>query len=816
MKRIGYSDIIKGGLSFDAERFSKPDNCFYPVFSWIWNDVLDKETVRRQIDEMYEGGIRCFYIIPEPKDFRPYTMVTNLEPDYLTDEFMEYVRFCADYAESKGMYMWLYDEGGWPSGHATGKVVVAQPDAVRKRLLKHTVNVKKGEVFFERPEVKASFIGNIRIKSGHVFEEDCTVTEFCVEVESGGLLNGAYADISESLSTKTFIELTHEKYKKYIGDHFGKTVPFMFTDEPSLALPTFSYGFEALFKEKYGYDILDHLPVLFDTSMDSDEDCKVRIDYHALCGELFDKNFLEIQREWCEKNGLFFTGHLDNDHRLDYAVNQGYSSYINSLSGLHVPGIDVIWRQIDYGKGVSEETSFFPRIAVSAASSNGSNLTVSESFGVYGSGYTYDEMRYVLNYQFLRGINIINFMSISYGREKYLAFAERPSFGKEKPGYENLQLLNDYTARMTYLSSVGLSGVEALLYLPTRDFFAGGEARKSALKSFNDMGKSLEDEGIDFHICDDAFVRKAEISGDGIKLGNNTYKYIYIPRSQYIPRDVAEKLKRLQQKAPSVCYSSEGFASIRATKRVLENGDMLYLFVNEGNAVSETVVSFEEVFEKTYELDAVNGKVYFVENSLSIKLELQPGESKCYFRTNEVVETVENPEKVKYSFTIALDSFEMAKKKSFILDEKGGYCIYHDDESVFSELGSWDKDFGLEFSGDVSYKTSFELEFEPCGTVCISLGKVEHSAFININGSFAGRTVFNPMDIFVDSNLFRKGKNTVEIVVSNTAANQFVLSGTDKLYEAKEIGPYNDRSKDIEKDHLDGGLYGPVILKFVK
>ncbi len=55
MKRIGYSDIIKGGLSFDAERFSKPDNCFYPVFSWIWNDVLDKETVRRQIDEMYEA-----------------------------------------------------------------------------------------------------------------------------------------------------------------------------------------------------------------------------------------------------------------------------------------------------------------------------------------------------------------------------------------------------------------------------------------------------------------------------------------------------------------------------------------------------------------------------------------------------------------------------------------------------------------------------------------------------------------------------------------------------------------------------------------
>ena len=185
MRKIGYADIINGGLSFDIERFSKPDNCFYPVFSWIWNDVLDRDTLKRQIDEMCEGGIRCFYIIPEPKDFRPHTMVTNLEPDYLTDEFMEYVRFCADYAESKGLYMWLYDEGGWPSGHATGKVVIAEPKTIRKKLVKYNVSVKSGDIYSERAGVKASFVGKTRIKDGHVFDADCTVTEYCVEAESG-------------------------------------------------------------------------------------------------------------------------------------------------------------------------------------------------------------------------------------------------------------------------------------------------------------------------------------------------------------------------------------------------------------------------------------------------------------------------------------------------------------------------------------------------------------------------------------------------------------------------------------------------------
>ena len=590
----------------------------------------------------------------------------------------------------------------------------------------------------------------------------------------------------------------------------------MFTDEPSLCLPTFSYGFEDLFKTKYGYDILDFLPVLYDASMNNEAEDRIRIDYHSLCGELFDENFLAIQRDWCEKNGLFLTGHLDNDHRVDWAVNHGYSSYVNSLSGLHVPGIDVIWRQIDYGKGVSEETSFFPRLASSAACSNGCNLTVSESFGVYGSGYTYDEMRYVLNYQFLRGINIINFMNISYGRDKYLAFAERPSFDKAKPGYENLQQLNDFTARMTYLSSLGHSAVETLLYLPTRDFFARGSVGQEAVTSFNELGKALESAGIDFHICDDSFIRRAEVSEDFIRLGNNNYKYVYIPKAKYIPDDVLDKLNRFQTNAEPVCISSEGFASIRATKRILENGDELYLLVNESAGLSETEISFTGSFDNTYELEPLSGNVYFVSEGSNIKFKLHPGECKCYLRTNKPVEAVENSKKTEYNVSILLDSFEMAKIKSFIVDKNGGYCRYHDDECVPFGLGSWEKALGKSFSGDVLYRSSFELDFEPCGKVLVSLGEVEHSASVKINGEFIGRSVFKPMEIFADSRFFRKGRNVVEITVSNTAANQFVLSGADKLFEAKEIGPYNDRSKDIERDHLDGGLYGPVMLKFVK
>ena len=239
MKSLHYSDTVKGNLPFESERFARPDNCFYPVFSWIWNDVLTENEIKKQIDEMYEGGIRCFYIIPEPKSFRPNSMVTNLEPDYLTYEFMEFIRLTADYAEEKGMYMWLYDEGGWPSGSASGKVAAKNGSTRRKYLSKREISLKKDEKYTLSEEIKAVFIGDKRILDKFTAEEDLTVTEFFVNQE-----NSSKVDLSEAVTAEAFISLTHEKYKEYVGDRFGKTIPFMFTDEPCLAMPAFPRDFE--------------------------------------------------------------------------------------------------------------------------------------------------------------------------------------------------------------------------------------------------------------------------------------------------------------------------------------------------------------------------------------------------------------------------------------------------------------------------------------------------------------------------------------------------------------------------------------------
>ncbi len=815
MKKLHYSDTINGNQPFEEERFSCPDNCFYPVYAWVWNDVLDKNEIKKQIDEMLDGGIRCFYVIPEPKEFRPNSMVTRLEPDYLSDEFMKFIKFTADYASEKGMYMWIYDEGGWPSGHAIGKIVEKYPELERKRLFKRTISLKKGETYTDSEGTIAAFIKNKRIFSGHTPEENTEITEFYIEKCGDVLGNGKFADITEKATTEAFIELTHEKYKEYIGEYFGKTVPFMFTDEPKLDMYVFNSDIEKKFIERYNYNIRDFLPIIAKSYGENDEENRIRSDYFSLCGEVFNENYLKTQAKWCEDNGIFFTGHIDNDHKPEYAVNHGYTTHTDTLSNLHVPGIDVIWRQIYRGKDTNDGCKFFPRIAASAAAKRGKNLTMSETFGVYGSGMTCDDIRYVLNYQFVRGINLMNFMTISYGRKDFLTYAERPSFGAEKPGYEGLKTVNEYVARLSYLTTIGKSGTDTLLYLPIKDIHAGGEIRENAIENFTKLGNSLENSGVDFHICDDFTLENAKIENNQLIIGEAHYKIVHIPKNQYMPKHIKQKIEPFSNGISMTCLSTNGFSDIRVTTRILDNGDKLYFFFNESRSKKETTLKFLHT-KKIYELNPNNGEIYLLTEGNSLSVSIESGEIKCLLHSNDRFKTDTNPDDLSFAKELTVTDFEISKKSEFIISKDGGIKEFYPENFISASLGAWKKLLGKDFSGDVIYRANLDLDFEPENKVQLSLGKVEYSALVKINGKLCGNAVFEPMELLVDGKNFKKGTNTIEITVSNTAANQFVYTTADKFFEPKEIGPYHERAKEFEKESLGGGLYGPVTLKFSK
>ncbi len=72
------------GMHSGLHELKDPPAEFWPVYSWEWNDTITPDGILRRLRSMRERGIRAFYILPMPPEFRPHTMPTHMSPGYPT------------------------------------------------------------------------------------------------------------------------------------------------------------------------------------------------------------------------------------------------------------------------------------------------------------------------------------------------------------------------------------------------------------------------------------------------------------------------------------------------------------------------------------------------------------------------------------------------------------------------------------------------------------------------------------------------------------------------------------------------------------
>ena len=554
-----------------------------PVYwSWVWNGRLSREGIKREIDEFSKAGIGALYIIPEPKEFRPSSLRTCLEPPYMSDEYLELYRYAMEYALSRGMKLWLYDEGGWPSGGACGLTKKAYNDCDPMILCRRELEIR-GD-YRPSPFALAAFKSDgSRLKSGESY--DGKLTEFTAERRYAGV---NLVDCSKKEITHAFLSTTHEKYYQSFGELFGKNIPLLFTDEPKLADQAWSENLAERFMNEFGYDILDYLPELENPVTEAGR--RAKIDYKRLLGILFDENFLTPCADWCHGHGIGLCGHLDRDNELGGSPAGQYGSGLKLLRRFDLPGIDVIWQQIFPGQPV-DGFSFFPRLASSAARQSGSELSLSESFAVYGDSITSDQMRYVINYQFWQGINVFNFMTLPYGREKALAVNMRPMPCPEKPGFFSMEHIYKDTALLSAVMSTGRRVCDTALYLPAADISLGGEYKKRTEESFIRLGEELGNELIDFDIIDDEAILNAEKRSDGLCIGRALYRHIVIPECDYMPVEVRKIAENYPGRGNTlaVCDNPAIKVSARESK-----GETVYFVFNSGSRAEEFRLEIED------------------------------------------------------------------------------------------------------------------------------------------------------------------------------------------------------------------------------
>lgn len=836
--------FFKKEYTFSPEVFQNPTREYAPVYFWEWNGVVTQEETDRQLAEMQRLGIRAAYIMPEPKNFRPTTIPTMMEPDYLTPAYLEACQYAVEKAAELDMELWLYDEGGWPSGGACGKVLLKHPELARQHPEHREFTLTTGEVYHPSEDALCAFYrSGKQIHAGDRVALDAVIMEYFIKkiaFERPG--DPDFPDLSRRESTEAFLESSHEIYKTYLEKYFGDRMTLVFTDEPALSKPTpFHNDLEDEFQRRTGYSVRPFLPEILGDIPVSEAGAAARIAWFDLCSEVFCKNYFLVEKEWANAHGMAFGGHLSGEDTPLGMMKGGVFHLLRVLRTMDVPGIDLLWRQIYpaeepkewcHTAGRKEENRIFPRYAASAAAQAGANRTLTECFSVYGSGVTYAEMRYALNFQAIRGINIFNMAIIPYAREGFLMMGTLPFFIEANPYFAKLATFNQYIERLSYITSLGDHDTTIALYMPICDFWAGEDAEYFG-DAFEKLGRVMENANLSFEVIDDDVIKNAgddALAKGRLAMGYASYDTVVMPPCRRMPEKTKKRLEAFvengghvlltegktvpeimgakrykniaEEIAPALKLSGET-AWIRLAKRKLANGN-LYFLHNE--SVSEKTFLIEEKTQ-FIRLNLETGKaVYPKREKDGLRLVLGSGEMACLWDGDFPAETetfFENEMTLTTPFTFR-------RTVKFSVGEMQYETTEYKEEGTPIALGDWSEHAGRDFSGSGVYKTKFILPKKE-GKLLLDVGEVRYICEAFVNGKSIGVSLAPPYTFMLDAEELLP-ENTLEICVTNTAANAYEYTKSFDKWADWQTSPYKPLDKMFRQSSLFGGLYGPVRL----
>ncbi|MBQ9963968.1 MAG: hypothetical protein IJP14_02480, partial [Clostridia bacterium] len=758
---------------------------------WVWRGQITDEGIIEQLDGMVERGIRGLYILPSPSEFSQSISNCEGEKKYLSDEYMAQLRFAIEEAEKRGIQCWMYDEGGYPSGAANGLVVKNNPELEAFGI---TAN---GEIKVIPPVAQP------------------------------------YPDLLNRKSTELFVKYTHETYKKAFGGEYGKHFPITFTDEPHVyslghdELVSWTENFDKRFLETYGYDIVQHLDALFGDEAKCEEDRQVRVDYKDLISRLFTENYFMVLRDWCRENGSLSGGHVGGDDVAFGNAKWGYHHILRCLRAMDVPGVDIIWRQAFPGpemKGVEPyaplcANRFFPRYASSAAHQTGARLALTESFAIYGAGITYDQMRWVYNFQVVRGLNILNPMNIQfqYAGDR-VARTGQPTFAPNLPGYRNLRPFNEWAARVNYLMSAGKPIVEAALFMPMRDIWPWDQKARVAAERFEDVGSQLERRGCDMDVVDEDAILAAEIKNGALCVGDATYKVLYLQDDTVTLTDIiSQKLDAFRKAGGIVTVCTGDYVvepivlsdcDVRATRRRIADGTLYYITNEAFHAKTGRITFPYERAEKAIQIDAMTGKrttVSVLPYVYDIPL---GGEVILLFPHEAVTQGITAEPMTERSLTLSDFRYRRLRRVKITPDDGFVSEYFHESWNPIL-LGDWRAVMGKEFSGDVEYRTTFAADEGMRHGAMLDLGRVNYSCEVILNGQSLGSQIFTPHRIPLPP---LQAENELIICVSNTLANEYVYHDFGAWILNYQPGYMEVLQKNFNEESLESGLYGPVRI----
>lgn len=531
----------------------------------------------RQIEEMKEKGIGGFFIHPRQ----------GLEVPYLSSEWFEKVSIAIETAKRCGLEVWLYDEYPYPSGISAGEVVIGNPEyqayildykiidaepdkeillqlPMSDVILARAYRVKGEDIIWDEyidldDSIGISYTEDIYQESGLTvynrkrFFAGNSVKIFRWRSPSSGQWKvflfyqyplkdfkyfGTFIDPLNRDAVRYFIQTTYERYKRYFSHEFGKTIKGIFTDEtaPFGGRIPWSRRLPYLFKERYGYDLIEILPRIVDTNIYDDLSSRLRYQYWRLVVDTFIESYDKQISDWCCENNLLYVG--------EKPILRPYQ-----LALMDIPGVDT--GHIKAGDGlciVSENYRANPKVTSSMSHFYGKDRTLCECFHSIGWSMSIQDMKYIFDQLILSGVNMFVPHAYFYTTDGLKKHDAPPSSFFQMPWWRHQGLLSKYVSEHAKLLSESRRKVDVLLLDPTPSMWtvsSNRELRERFSGDFCKVQNELLRCNIDYYIIDQTLLEELSPKDGRICRKDDEFEILIIPPIVNIEKDAWIKVKEL-------------------------------------------------------------------------------------------------------------------------------------------------------------------------------------------------------------------------------------------------------------------------------
>lgn len=534
-----------------AKMFDNPPAEYSLSFYWGWDGDVTGEVITRDLEEFKSKNVQVVTLEPG----------YHMSNKYLSDGWFESVKTAITLAKERDMKVYLVDEGKYPSGFAGGKIVEETPELCMKILTIDTIIELKGgenvslslsdEIVSAAASNKVNDSTQIVELNGselnwtapegdwqlllvkHIIHSSPTRS---VNNPSGGKdSRHALIDYLDAKATGKFIEFTHEKYKSIMAEEFGKTILGFRGDEPDYSIRGIPYTPDIFneFKRYKGYDVQPYIASLFTKNL-TEEQQRVKADYWDVWSTLFSKNFFKAQADWCAANNLNYLVHLNHEEHMSGLI-RSEGDFIKNMRYVQMPGVDAIWHQIWPG----EVNPVFPKYASSTAHLNGNLRSFTESFAAYMPKPDIKQAKWILDQQFVRGINMVEVMFVpassngESGMRDWLAHDDFPNVAK-------------YIQRCCYLLSQGVPSAQLAVFFPTTSiWFGNNEADELAMGIMQELlNKQYDFDVINEFAMDSLLVLQ---NGGFVNMSGQKYTTVIIPPISAISEKALSQLKEFEK-----------------------------------------------------------------------------------------------------------------------------------------------------------------------------------------------------------------------------------------------------------------------------